>query len=418
MDLFTQAVLLAQLCHRNHDLATYASEPLKQRIHFLARPDGSNLEELFIWDPPHSTSLSSLSSATPTPAWSFTQFQQFIDKHWSADHFPLNPPSNVQSWDAALVYYKVLDPETVQGMVIIGSLGDTSVAVVLAVEFKDETEDRTDTEGIQSHHPSMCQVPCWKYHNMTIVREAELEADGWTILQDRPITESVTPIEGSVQDEESKVCGDSDAPNDGEDGSDDDYWGQYGDAEDESTADETSGQEKTTKDRVGATGEKPQDDEEEEYWRRYAEQQQAQEQSEQESKIQPQQQFQNNTIGLGMSLDSEPPSSSPPGQVDPNMLSSLLQMLMTQGMEQQSTFENNQPVDKASSLTQARAELPTASLPLETEITSSTTPVMGRESTRSRITASLRSVVQDSILAGYSKEEVIEMLEQTYSTFV
>ncbi|KAF9190914.1 hypothetical protein BGZ51_008063 [Haplosporangium sp. Z 767] len=350
--------------------------------------------------------------------WSYTQFRQFIDQHWSADHFPLNPPSNVQSWDATLVYYKVLDPETIQAMVLIGSLSDTSVAVVLVVEFEDETEARTNTEGMQNHSPPMRQVPCWKYHNMTIVREAELEADGWTILPDRPITENATPIAESAQDEQSKVCDDSDAPNDGEDGSDDDYWGQYGDAEDESAADETSGQEKATKGCVDATSEKPQDDEEEEYWRRYAEQQQAQEQSEQKSKIQPQQQLQNNTIGLGMSLDSEPPSSSHPGQVDPNMLSSLLQMLVTQGVEQQSTSENNQPVDKASPLTQTGTELSTTSSSLETEVASSTASVMDRESMRSRITSSLRSVVQDSILAGYSKEEVIEMLEQTYDTFV
>ncbi|KAF9966668.1 hypothetical protein BGZ70_001655, partial [Mortierella alpina] len=429
----TQAVLLAWLCHRYHDLATYASESLKQRIHFLAKPDGSNLQDLFIWDPP----ARSTSTSTSSSAWSSAQIQEFIQCHWSADQLPLNPPHPHSAWDAVPVYCRELDPETLHAIVPLGQQDQATVAVVLAV--------------VKGHHAPKegDMAPCWRYHNMVVMQESELHSSHgwypfseWMALQ-RETVPNNDPVAAPRKQEQahgSDTAGDED--------SDDDYWGQYNDSEDEDDDTSAAGAEGTVQAATEAKttvdnkdDHEDDEDDEDEYWRKYAEQQEQQDRDERKKKMQESSahhplestttllttdhedhlhedhlpslihssttRMQESTTHnlLGASASSFP--STRPGQLDPTMLSSLMQMLVTQGMDQSTSPPSSTPLP--STTTTMTTTEPSLSA-------SSVAHPNADQGSKSRIIESLRSIVQDCHRAGFSKDEVFEMLQSAYST--
>ncbi|KAF8934240.1 hypothetical protein BGZ58_005833 [Dissophora ornata] len=396
----TQAVLVARLCGRYHDLGSYASELLKQRIHFLAKPDGSNLKELFIWDLP-----SSASSSLSTTSWTTVQIDEYIQEHWSADQFPLNAPNHARSWEEADVYYKALDTDTVQAIIPIGHQDGATLVIVLQVE----TEDSAATEG----------EACWKYHNMAIVREGDLKAQGWNILLDQTLhptndTSPTLPPCTNMEVSGNDVGKEDDNGEDGAD-SDDDYWGQYGDTEeDDSSTEEHVGQDEAVKDLTETTSETTHDEDgdEDEYWRKYAEHQEEQEELERKRKLKQQQhqqaelqelqqKEQNNVVASRTGL---PTSSTPIGQVDPTMLSSLLQMLTAEGTVNSSPSGHADPTHMHT-------------IPVDASlVTPSTAPLSRDGNSRSDVLSSMRSMVDQATRAGYSKDEVFEMLGSIYNT--
>ncbi|KAF9141938.1 hypothetical protein BGX30_003747 [Mortierella sp. GBA39] len=449
----TQAILLAYLCDRYHDLATYASESLKQRVHFMAKPDGSNLKDLFIWDTPLSTrSL----GQNVSPRWTPSQIQDYIHQHWSADQFPLHPPNNCNSWEAAKVYFKELDQETVQAIVPIGvqrdeetKVDEVTLLVVLTAELDSGDQDKGSSEG--GGRPAGGTVgggsaskqgkrTVWRYHDMVAVNETNWEQNGWTILLPKhsQIQEptSSDKITGTGTDKQS---GDEekDEQDDGEDDSDDDYWGQYGDAEDESAADETSGKSKDNQDPSGAASEAPldQDAEEELYWRKYSEQQEEQDELERKKKMPEQQHSLEHPAAAAAGLhhldpqESSKASTPLPGQVDPNMLSSLLQSLVMDGVQQMypTSFSELDQQHQGPLLQQHHA---TVDFPVATSALGSISPLpsaapLHKDKTshpadsgdsQSKLMDSMRSLVADSTRAGYTKDQVFAMMESVYNT--
>ncbi|CAO3569714.1 unnamed protein product [Mortierella alpina] len=429
----TQAVLLAWLCHRYHDLATYASESLKQRIHFLAKPDASNLQDLFIWDPPSSSTPTSTSSTALT-SWSSAQIQEFIQRHWSADQLPLNPPHPHSSWDAVPVYCRELDPETRHAIVPLGQQDHATVAVVLAV--------------VKDHHASNKgdKAPCWKYHNIVVMHESELQSSQgwypsseWMALQKRA---SVASNDSSEAAPVKLERGHGPDPV-GDEDSDDDYWGQYNDSEDDdgdSSAAAAAAAGDTVHTTTGATVDDDEDDDDE-YWRKYAEQQEQHDRDERKKKMQEssaQMPFESTTTfittdhedrsplassihssttiqesatlnSLGASASSLP--STRPGQLDPTMLSSLMQMLVAQGMNQSSSSSSSSSTPLSSTTTTTTTT--TTTQPSSAPTVAHPDP---DQRSKSRIVESMRSIVQDCHRAGFSKEEVFEMLQSAYST--
>ncbi|KAF9997662.1 hypothetical protein BGZ65_006748, partial [Modicella reniformis] len=436
----TQAILVARLSGQYHDLTCYASESLRQRIHYLARPDGSNLKELFTWDLPPPSPL-----ALPQPSWSVTQLDDYLQGQWSVDEqFPLNPPNFVRSWESIGIYYKALDSETVQAMVPIGrmKLGGEDVTWVVVLTQEVIPRDREEEEE---------EEYCWRYHNMTAIRETELGTSGWNVLCNHPMH-----AEASLM-QESKTCTSQEADenknnniekekgNGDSDDADDDYWGQYGDAGDDSTAEEN------------ASGE----DDEDAYWGKYAQHQEEQEQPERKRNLQQDSPITKDTLAneqqrLLTSLASPGPKTLPASlqamsvsQMDPIMLSSLLQLLVTEeesienlsSSSNQSVLAHNSLIHEESTPEKVEGALEgsscsalTSSWPLPTGIPLSqglasgnmhSCVDMGRmlpsstvssrdESSRPEILESLRSIVRQATLAGYSKDEVFEMLGNIY----
>ncbi|KAF9572067.1 hypothetical protein EC968_010398 [Mortierella alpina] len=424
---------MAWLCHRYHDLATYASESLKQRIHFLAKPDGSNLQDLFIWDPPSSSFATSSSTAS---SWSSAaQIQEFIQRHWSADQLPLHPPHPYSSWDTVPVYCKELDQETLHAIVPIAQQDHAIMAVVLAVE---------------GHHaPEGDKATCWRYHNMIVIQESELQSSrGW-----HPFSEFLT-LKDPQTSNDSLAVADQEQPhgsetaNDGDedDDSDDDYWGQYSDSEDVDPTEDATNATTGAKSAIVKEGDKgngrhdkdedeDEDKDEDEYWRKYAEQQEQQDRDERKKKMQdpsahtsprsisardhedllsslvhpPTSQGSTTTIDSTTTAASSSIPSTLPGQLDPTMLSSLMQMLVAHGMDQ--------PPPSQSSLTPPPPPPPPPpSSIMQSSSTSHVSPPNSDPSSKSRIMDSLRSIVQDCHRAGFSKDEVFEMLQSVYNT--
>ncbi|KAG0290518.1 hypothetical protein BGZ97_006154, partial [Linnemannia gamsii] len=440
----TQAILLAYLCDRYHDLATYASESLKQRVHFMAKPDGSNLKDLFIWDTP--LSARSLGENV-TPRWTPSQIQDYIHQHWSADQFPLHPPSNRSSWESVDVYFKELDQETVQAMVPIGVQRDgqdeVTLLVVLTAEPDSGDQDKDSSEGGLK---AGGEKAAWRYHDMIAVNETNWEQNAWTIL-----LPNHHQLQGSEPSDKQQSDGDEEKEgrDDVEDDSDDDYWGQYGDAEDESAADETNGKSKHNQDPSGATSETPLDEdaEEELYWRKYSEQQeeqdelerkkmQEQQQQQQQQQKQPQESLEHPSAAafhhLGLQESSKAPTPLP-GQVDPNMLSSLLQSLVMEGVQQMyPTSFSEMDQQQRDPLAQPPQEQHRATfdLPVATSVLDSAPPLpSGILSTKvstslpadsgvsqPKLMDSMRSLVADFNRAGYTKDQVFALLETVYST--
>ncbi|KAF9173722.1 hypothetical protein BGX20_002291 [Mortierella sp. AD010] len=418
----TQAVLFARLCDRYHDLASYASEPLKQRIHFLAKSDGSNIKELFIWDltPFNSLPSSSTGGIESATVWKPEQIEDYILQHWSADQLPLDPPNNVNSWESTTVYYKALDPETVQAMVPIGQPdGVAIIAVVLLSEAGETLEDG----------------PCWKYHNMAVLGLGDLQTNGWSILTDQLLHES------------EKVGGENSNNNDDDDNSDDDdsdgdYWGQYGE-EDESPSDENSSQNKPPKVSLDTADDTAHEDDDDDYWKRYAEHQEKQEEIERKRNLQQHQLLHDiepqdlvsgvasqdsdlqkvlaSLSSVGSSTGIPTSSTSPPGQVDQTeMLSSLLQMLASEDVAQPSTSLGSGGGSSQEILdSQASVQVKNKSMSLDQKSNNTITPMVSTTTSLvndDSIIDLLRSTVLQATRAGYSKDEVFEMLGSIYES--
>ncbi|KAG0356139.1 hypothetical protein BGZ54_000835, partial [Gamsiella multidivaricata] len=441
-----QAALLARLCNRYHDLGAFASEPLQQRIHFLVKPDASNLRDLLIWDfpaftatgaDPTTTTATATTNPTTPASWTPVQMQDFIDQHWSADQLPLDPPSCFsRSWETTPVLVKALDPETVQAIVPIGQQDGTILVIVLLAEL-DRNQNSPATESV------------WKYHNMvTVPAQVDLQTRGWNLLTDQsqlPITIEKPPEQVSFDSKEECTKEEEEEEDDEDD--DDDYWGQYGDAADDSSAEETVDQEQAPKRPSDATipnvTTQDDDDDDDDYWRKYAERQEEHEKLERKRQLQLQQQEQEQqqqqqqqqlrdhdstveeTIAATHEQDIKagllPTSSTPLGHVDPTMLSSLLDML----------------IEKSGQLPPDSPSLPTETVPSQEQLQDMmpghtripahasvvVTPNTGTssfsrdESARTRVFQSLRSAAQQAMLAGLSKDDVFGILSNVYDSF-
>ncbi|KAF9975375.1 hypothetical protein BGZ73_000983 [Actinomortierella ambigua] len=123
-----------------------ATDPLKQRVHFLALPDLSNLSQLLQWDHPST-------SASPSCAClSAFELEDYLHSHWSAEQFHLPVPPGLtpiyngltlSTWDDVVpVYVQRMDRETVQAMVLLGQQRHCKVVMILRAENEvEETED-------------------------------------------------------------------------------------------------------------------------------------------------------------------------------------------------------------------------------------------------------------------------------------
>ena len=425
----------------------------------MAKPDGSNLKDLFIWDTPLSTrSL----GQNVSPRWTPSQIQDYIHQHWSADQFPLHPPNNCNSWEAAEVYFKELDQETVHAIVPIGVQrdGETKedeviLLVVLTAELDSGDQDKDSFEG--GGHPVSGNVgggsaskqgkrTVWRYHDMVAVNETNWEQNGWTILlpkhhqlQEPTSSDKLTGTGTDKQSEGDEEKDEQDEQDDDEDYSDDDYWGQYGDAEDESAADKINGKSKHNQDPSGAANEIPLDEdaEEELYWRKYSEQQEEQDELERKKKMQEQQQSLERPPAaaaaelhhLGPQESSKAPTPLP-GQVDANMLSSLLQSLVMEGVQQMyptpfSEMDQQQQDPLLQQQHHATVDLPVATSALDSVSTQPSAALLHKDSTshpvdsgdlQSKLMDSMRLLVVDFTRAGYTKDQVFAMMESIYNT--
>ncbi|KAG0035722.1 hypothetical protein BGZ81_000015 [Podila clonocystis] len=398
----TQAVVIALLCRRYHDLATWASEPLKQRIHFLAKADGSNLEELYIWDSPQHLMRQ--------------QIFDFLHQHWSPEHLPLAPPEGAAAWEATPVYRKRFDQETIQALVPIGRIASDStneetsiLAVVLYAEQDVQDEDEsTSVSRIQGENGL-----CWKYHNVISIRQSDLAAHQWELMSDichapmnKPLTKSPNGTqEGRKEDE---------------DDSDDDYWGQYGDEDSPSEGEEVS----TQHSRKHTEGEVDEDDEDE-YWHKYSQQQEKEEAAETKRKME---QSSSNIPEIA-TVPTQAPSL--PGQVDSTTLSSLLQMLVQEGVQQAAAEEiqdASSPQDElvptitATERQEHRSEestmaTTTSTAYLETpSVSSPTAEDLVPSQVKAMVCITLEAAVRQAALEGLSKEQVFALLENVYQS--
>ncbi|KAF8946198.1 hypothetical protein BGZ47_001086 [Haplosporangium gracile] len=408
----------------------------------MAKPDGSNLKDLFIWDTP--LSIRSLGQ-NASPRWTPSQIRDYIHQHWSADQFPLHPPNNCNSWEAVEVYFKELDQETVQAMVPIGVQRDSerkdeiTLLVVLTAELDSGDQCKDPSKGGLKIGG---EGPVWRYHDMVAVNETNWEQNDWTIL----LPEYKQPHEPG-ESRQSDGNEEKEGQGDDEDDSDDDYWGQYGDAEDETAADETNGKSKHNQDPSGATSETPLDEdaEEELYWRKYNEQQEEQDELERKKKMQePHQQHQPlehpaaaaiaGLHHLGPQESSKAPTPLP-GQVDPDMLSSLLQSLVMESVQQMhptsSPELDQQQQDPLAQLSpQHQQHRASISFPDATSRLNSESPLpsarllqkdntlhhVGSEGSQLKLMESMRSLVADFTQAGYTKDQVFAMMETVYNT--
>ncbi|KAF9159558.1 hypothetical protein DFQ26_006405 [Actinomortierella ambigua] len=144
-----------------------ATDPLKQRVHFLAMPDRSNLPQLLQWDLPW-TSTSTLTDCT---CLSTFELETYLHKHWSAEQFHLPVPPGLtpiytgltlSTWDDVVpVYVQQTDQETLQAMVLLGQQGHCKVFMILraetAVEDEDEVETGEEKDGGKGTSPKLNQ---------------------------------------------------------------------------------------------------------------------------------------------------------------------------------------------------------------------------------------------------------------------
>ncbi|KAF9296452.1 hypothetical protein BGZ74_010328 [Mortierella antarctica] len=404
----TQAAVVALLCRRYHDLATWASEPLKQRIHFLAKADGSNLEDLYIWDSPQHLTRQ--------------QIFGFLHQHWSPDQLPLAPPEGAAAWEAALVYRKRLDQETIQALVPIGHIAsdptneDASLlAVVLYAEQDVQDQQDESTSGGRKQGKNGL---CWKYHNVVSIQQRDLATQRWELMSCTchvPMNKSLAKTPIDTPQEEGKE--------DDEDDSDDDYWGQYGDEDPLSGEEEASAQHS----RKRTEGEADEDNEDE-YWHKYSQQQEKEEAAETKRKME---QSSNNVPEVA------PIQASLPGQVDSTMLSSLLQMLVQEGNQQAAAEEIQDalppqddlvPTITASEREQDKSEEPMTATTTTTTSTAylETPPVCSPAAddlvtlvpsqAKAMVSITLEAAVRQAALEGLSKEQVFALLENVYQS--
>ncbi|KAG0038788.1 hypothetical protein BGZ82_010851 [Podila clonocystis] len=401
----TQVAVIALLCRRYHDLATWASEPLKQRIHFLAKADGSNLEDLYIWDSPQHLARQ--------------QIFDFLHQHWSPEHLPLAPPEGAAAWEATPVYRKRLDQETIQALVPIGRIVSDSTneeASLLAVVLYAEQDVQDEDESTSGSRIQGENGLCWKYHNVISILQRDLAAHQWELMSDichAPMNKTLTKGPTGTQEEKKED----------EDDSDDDYWGQYGDEDSPSEEEEASTQHSRKH-----TEEEDDEDDEDEYWHKYSRQQEKEEAAETKRKMEQSSSDMPETVTV--------PTEAPllPGQVDSTMLSSLLQMLVQEGVQQAAAEEIQDPSPPqdefvptitATEREQDRNEEPTTATTtstayLETPPVSSPTAEDLVTSVPSQVKAmvsiTLEAAVRQAALEGLSKEQVFALLENVYQS--
>lgn len=349
------------------------------------------------------------------------------------------------------MYFKELDQETVQAMVPIGVQRDgetkedeVTLLVVLTAELDSGDQDKVSSEGekrpvggnVGGLTLKQGERTVWRYHDMVAVNKTNWEQNGWTILlpkiHQRQEPTSSDQLKGTGTDKQSEGDEEKDEQDGDEEDSDDDYWGQYGDAEDESAADETNGKSKHNQDPSGAVSETPLDEdaEEELYWRKYSEQQEEQDELERKKKIQEQQQSLEHLPAaeglhhLGPQESSKAPTPLP-GQVDPNMLSSLLQSLVMEGVQQMypTSFSEMDQQCQDPLLQQQQhhttvdlqvdsvSPLPSATLLLK----DNTSHPVDSGDPQSNLMDSMRSLVVDFTRAGYTKDQVFAMMESIYN---
>lgn len=352
------------------------------------------------------------------------------------------------------MYFKELDQETVQAMVPIGvqrdgetKEDDVMLLVVLTAELDSGGQDRVSSEGegrpvdgnVGGGSTSKQEErTVWRYHDMVAVNETNWEQNGWTILLPKhhqlqePTSSNL--FTGTETDKQTRGDEEKDEQDDDEEDSDDDYWGQYGDAEDESAADETNGKSKHNQNPSGAVSETPLDEdaEEELYWRKYSEQQEEQDELERKKKMQEQQQSLDRPPApaeglhhLGPQESSKAPTPLP-GQVDPNMLSSLLQSLVMEGVQQMyptsfSELDHQRQVP----LLQQQRHPATVNLPINSVSPQPSAALLHTDNSshpvdsgdlQSKLMDSMRSLVADFTRAGYTKDQVFAVMESIYNT--
>lgn len=349
------------------------------------------------------------------------QIFDFLHQHWSPDHLPLSPPEGSASWESALVYRKKLDQETILALVPIGHITSTStneeaslLAVVLYAEQDVQDDDATSGTWKQGENGL-----CWKYHNVVSIQQKNLAH--WELMTDTchvPINnkslnkspaDTVLEVEGKENDDDS----------------DDDYWGQYGDEDSPSDEEETSPQHS----RKHTGGEEDDKDDEDEYWRKYSLQQEKEEAAEMKRKME------QSSSG---DVDVAPAQATTlPGQVNSTMLSSLLQMLVQEGIQQVAAEEiqdtpspQNElvPTITAIEKDQDKSEEPTTATTsaayIETprSVSSLSTdsvadPVSSVSSqANAMISITLQAAVRQATLEGLSKEQVFALLENVYQS--
>ncbi|KAG0087233.1 hypothetical protein BGZ93_006853 [Podila epicladia] len=405
----TQVAVVALLCRRYHDLATWASEPLKQRIHFLAKADGSNLEELYIWDSPQHLTREKIFG--------------FLHQHWSPDQLPLAPPEGAAAWEAALVYRKKFDQETIQGLVPIGRIASdpadeeaSLLAMVLYAEQGVQDQEESPSGGRKQGENGLC----WKYHNVVLIQQRDLVAQQWELMSDTchvPMNKSLTKSPTDTPHEAGKE--------DDEGDSDDDYWGQYGDEDSLSDEEEASAQHNRKR-----TEGKDDEDDEDEYWHKYSQQQEKEEAAETKRKME---QSSRNIPEI-----APPQASSLPGHVDSTMLSSLFQMLVQEGIQQSAAEEIQDasppqddiiPTITAIEIGKDRNEELTTTTTTTTASTVylETPPVCSQSiaedlvtlipsQAKAMVSITLDAAVRQAALEGLSKEQVFALLENVYQS--
>ncbi|KAI1316355.1 hypothetical protein EDD11_010069 [Mortierella claussenii] len=364
---------------------------------------------------------------------SFMDMDTFpVQRNWSADQWPLSPPNIYKSWEMTPVYYKALDPHTVHAFIPIGQAFATATATGTYLEQDHELEDNLalimmvlmleQTQEQERHQlETFKDQTIWKYHSMTLFKKSDLQAGshGWLEMTDNdqfslPYTAALDQrIHNGQCDSEHE-----------QNGSDDDYWGQYGDmdAEEDEEKENPSGRVDTPLDgqessaqmstngqwhgQVKDRRDLDTEDDEDDYWVKYAEQQQEQEASERKRRLQQQQQQpeQQQDVALFSREDDGDAERSKPFQIDPAQLASLIQMYITQGTTQPSSPSIQEP-----SVTLGSSVTPAAGLWSDHGVSMTVA-----SSSKSKIMDALRVVKQEASRSGYSKEEVLEMLDSIY----
>ncbi|KAF9992895.1 hypothetical protein BGZ79_002509 [Entomortierella chlamydospora] len=285
---------LVAICHQSvDDLVSGASLPLKQHIRTFVQSNKFNLKDLLLFsDQAHTCSATATATTMSTQA---TQIEYFIREHWCLNQSTPMPPSilNCTSWENAPVFlqqhHRELGSEAPLALVPIGRLGPLDiwgVALLAEPAIKDEG-DRM--KGVIENSV------VWKYHRLMVIPEKELTSSQiWSSLDDcrnqslfgdrslSPHQETplrfIVPTESLfAQEQQRQGQHDYGHAEDGDD-SDDDYWGQYGDSDCDSSSKDTvlfkvpaltqSFSTMSTKVEVEA-----EDDEDDEYWGKYPERQ-------------------------------------------------------------------------------------------------------------------------------------------------
>ena len=241
------------MCHNYFDLLSWASEPLKQRVHFLRSEDGVNLKELLgLWDTQQSWRHGPSETST-----TIEQIHEFLllCKSGSSDSF------NETTFP---VCQRQVETNLQQALVPLGRITPQEYLSVALVA--EGTLDKQD--------------PNWKYHGLVLSQEHQLVTEGWRVMTEttsvmsppaRPLTLHGYPFGPSpIYEKDQEQMDDDD--------DDDDYWQQYGEPEatSPSVTEPSSAPLGFRTTALSSIIEPEVDAEEEEYWRKYAEHQEEQ----------------------------------------------------------------------------------------------------------------------------------------------